>query len=299
MPRENRRHHFLSASVILSTSILSAALAFVERHPGIVIVLIGVAGEVFCDWKTIEGKWAMARKAFAVLLVIGLAWELIEAGKSDAELAEAKRISGSAFERAAVAEREASQANERASETESNNLALSIKLEKLKQPRIITDEQITNFIFLTKKIAKIPVRVLVSAYGDDTAPFAMRFREMLNAAEFGRAGNEVGIARDTGEGQTGYLGRSFDMKGDWPSIVCLTYSTNGVNDFSTFNQELTNGWSRPIITDTNTSKAIYNGIVSCLNQIGIKTMWVSKTNWEGWTWIEPGGTQFYIPPKNN
>src|ERR1035437_2611527 len=104
---------------------------FVTRHPGLMLVLIGVAGEVACDWKEMAGRLAWAKKISAMLLVIGLAVEFWESAKLDNEVADTK-------ERTAVAAKEASQANVRAATTESNNLALKkqmLELESKFQPR--------------------------------------------------------------------------------------------------------------------------------------------------------------------
>src|ERR1019366_10089190 len=59
-----------------------------------------------------------------------------------------------------------------------------IELQKLKQFRAITPEQITNFIFLTQKIAKIPVRIIILQDGDDTESFGWQLRNMFNRAGF-------------------------------------------------------------------------------------------------------------------
>src|SRR5476649_2722250 len=77
--------------MILATSSLFVCLEFIGRHPGLLLVLIGVAGEIFCDWKEMGvGRLARAKKISAILLVIGLAMEFWEAAKSDSELAATK-----------------------------------------------------------------------------------------------------------------------------------------------------------------------------------------------------------------
>ena len=73
--------------MILATSLLSLCWEFVTRHPGLVLVMIGVAGEVACDWNEMSGRLARAKKLSAILLVVGLAIEFIEAAKSDLEIA--------------------------------------------------------------------------------------------------------------------------------------------------------------------------------------------------------------------
>jgi hypothetical protein len=59
---------------------------FCKLHPGIVLVLFGVIGEVGCDWKEMGGRLARAKKLSAVLLIIGLVLEFWDAAKSDNEV---------------------------------------------------------------------------------------------------------------------------------------------------------------------------------------------------------------------
>ena len=73
--------------MILASSILSSCGEFFTKHPGILLVLLGVAGEVAFDWKDIKGPWAWAKKTSAILLVLGLAMEIREAATSDNETA--------------------------------------------------------------------------------------------------------------------------------------------------------------------------------------------------------------------
>ena len=57
---------------------------FICRHPGLLLVLLGVVGEIICDWKEMGvGRLARAKKISAILLVIGLSVEFVEAAKSD------------------------------------------------------------------------------------------------------------------------------------------------------------------------------------------------------------------------
>jgi hypothetical protein len=134
--------------MILASSLLFNCWEFSIRHPGIVLVLFGVAGEVIFDWKEMKGRLAWAKRISALVLIAGLILEFSEAAKSD------KGVSA-AIERAGIAEKEAGQANERAATNElavatltSSNLVLSIELEKLKQDRTITDEDKKKFIKL-------------------------------------------------------------------------------------------------------------------------------------------------------
>jgi len=76
--------------MILATSSLFVCLEFIGRHPGLLLVLIGVVGEIACDWKEMEGRLARAKRISAILLVVGLMMEFWEAAKSDNEVADTK-----------------------------------------------------------------------------------------------------------------------------------------------------------------------------------------------------------------
>ena len=54
------------------------------------MVLIGVAGEIALEWKHEDGKRARLKKAFWILLVIGLMLEIPDAAKTDKEAADAR-----------------------------------------------------------------------------------------------------------------------------------------------------------------------------------------------------------------
>ncbi|MGH7976520.1 MAG: hypothetical protein ACREC8_07650 [Limisphaerales bacterium] len=162
--------------MILPTSSLFAVIEFIGRHPGLLLVLIGVAGEIICDWKEIgTGRLARAKKISAILLVIGLMMEFWEAAKSDEEIARltvqaadsnleaklAETNAAASYKTAAAALREAAQSNERAAKFDSDrvmvekeaeeiratNFVLQAKVLKLEgslSPRQLTDEQIAT-----------------------------------------------------------------------------------------------------------------------------------------------------------
>jgi hypothetical protein len=97
--------------MIIAASLLSVFGEFLTRHPGLLLVLIGVAGEIVCDWKEMGvGRLARAKRISAILLVIGLMMEFWEAAKSDNEIAKTK---------------------ERTALVESNNLMLQTNVESL------------------------------------------------------------------------------------------------------------------------------------------------------------------------
>jgi len=69
--------------MIFASSLLSHCWQFATRHPGIVLVLLGVVGEVVFDWKEMKGKMAWAKRLSAIVLIAGLMLEFSEAAKSD------------------------------------------------------------------------------------------------------------------------------------------------------------------------------------------------------------------------
>src|ERR1700733_10364804 len=97
----------------------SAFRAFVSQHPGLIGVLIAVSGEVYFDWKEQSGRHAKWKKFFMALLVVSLAYELYEASESDQKAADSIKLAG--------------QANERAANTESNNLVLQTNVASLNE----------------------------------------------------------------------------------------------------------------------------------------------------------------------
>jgi hypothetical protein len=129
--------------MILAASSLFVCLEFVGRHPGLLLVLIGVIGEIICDWKEMgTGRLARAKRISAVLLVVGLMMEFWEAAKSDNELADTK---------------------ERTALVESNNLVLRSNVAALElqvmeaktniasiDPRNANISEISAIVFFTK-----------------------------------------------------------------------------------------------------------------------------------------------------
>jgi len=69
--------------MIFASSLLSNCWEFSTRHPGISLVLLGVAGEVVFDWKEMKGRLAWAKRLSALVLIAGLILEFSEAAKTD------------------------------------------------------------------------------------------------------------------------------------------------------------------------------------------------------------------------
>jgi hypothetical protein len=268
--------------MILATSSLFVCLEFIGRHPGLLLVLIGVVGEIACDWKEMEGRLARAKRISAILLVVGLMMEFWEAAKSDNEVADTK---------------------ERTALVESNNLVLRsnvVALEIKLQPRTITHKQIEDFIFLTEKITnKIPITVHVYSQGDDTMSYGVQIRLMLDKAGFPRPDpNQYQVKTDMGvkidpDTLLTFMVRKIGVTKEWPMVSFISYGTND-SPFSFDNDipcERTNGLFRPIVSGEN-KKKVYEAIQGCFNQIGITTEWNVNDKW-----ASPGEFEIYVPAK--
>ena len=68
-------------------NIASGLWHFARNHPGILLVLFGVVGEVIFGWREMIGKHAKYEKGSAVMLILGLAIELRETVNADREIA--------------------------------------------------------------------------------------------------------------------------------------------------------------------------------------------------------------------
>jgi len=257
--------------LIISVSVSSSVRFFCLEHPGILIVVIAVAGEVICDWNRKKTLKERLKKIFGSLLVTGLLWEVAEAVQSD--------------KKAAVALLEAKQASERAANTESNNLVLKkqlVALEQKMQPRTITPEQITNFIFLTAKIPKFPVRVATSSFHSESFAFATQIRNLLNKAGY------ITPASDTNESfgihvdptAFSYDASETDVVRTLDAMLC--FFTDNTNSLITFHAaaEETNNFKRLIIPKDDTNNT-YAGLLHVFDQIGMTYGPGCFPNWVG------------------
>jgi hypothetical protein len=197
------------------------------------------------------------KQFFASLLVLGLAWEFIEAASVDREVAD----------------------------IQSTNLVLRAKivgLEQKLQPRRITMEQRDKFKFLTERITKIPIIIGVSVATRETVTFACDLRELLGAAGFktNSDAHPWGInfepdkftAEDFGKPEPP-VDISF-----WGNYIAPGHGfTNILGILALSGQtEKTNGFIRPIVSGTNEID-IYSALAPCFEQIGIKSK--IGTNW--------------------
>lgn len=74
----------------LSISVFGSVRFFCAEHPGVLIVVFAVAGEVICDWNRKKSLRDRLKKFFGMLLVAGLLIEIAEAVKSDRAVAFAR-----------------------------------------------------------------------------------------------------------------------------------------------------------------------------------------------------------------
>jgi hypothetical protein len=123
--------------VIVSIGVFTSALflfpplkLFVFNHPGLIGVLIAVAGEVWLDWNLETGKHAALKRFFMALLVVSLAYELYEASETDKKAADAINLAGQANQRASSNEVQVAEANKHAAEA--NGRAVSNELQLVK-----------------------------------------------------------------------------------------------------------------------------------------------------------------------
>jgi hypothetical protein len=124
---------------------------FSLRHPGLLLVLVGVAGEVYFEWK--EEAWCKhwKKKVSALLLIFGLCLEFIEAAKSDKNVA-------ASIENASNAEKEAKEANLLAAKVGTTNAQLSFKIEELRSNNfafsLVTEGLRSNNLEVDKRLTE-------------------------------------------------------------------------------------------------------------------------------------------------
>ncbi len=156
-----RRLSLLVASLLLGGVLALVFWDFTKNHPAIILVLIGVVGEVVCEWKS-EGDFLEKLGGwFGVILVIGLVWELHEAAKTDHESNEAK---------------------ERAGRLEHSNLLLREKVAELEaalSPRRIEGALRTNLVTRLRSLPAVGPIIIDSESRDMEVAV---FRKQLEAA---------------------------------------------------------------------------------------------------------------------
>jgi hypothetical protein len=304
--------------MIFASSLLFNCWEFATRHPGILLVLFGVGGEVVFDWKDMKGRLAWAKRLSAIVLIAGLILEFSEAAKSDKEVS-------AAIERAGLAEQKAGEANDRAANTESNNLVLQsqlLKLEAKTKWRTITPEDKKRFVDITQAISKFPVRVRMAANASsEVKSYAQKIREMLDDGGFVETNKELAIAEWPPDMNLLYKGglpeipsvmfiNNLTTTSDIidcrdaaktlklftnppPTIKTVVVFTN--TDFSPPPQVL-NDCGEPVLVFNVASRGIFKmmefqRVQSCFADIGITTQMITTTN------IPDGVCEVFINPK--
>ena len=189
----------------------------------------------------------------------------------------------------AVLHKLAAEANERSKQLESTNLVLRKHVAELEiklQPRMITAQQFTNFIFLSEKIRRIPIEINIYAEGRDTETFAMHLRDMLSSAGFGtnEGAGPFGINRKP----QFFIGNKPKITNEVPWVYFQTRSTNEVFGVEQVVGEVVNGRVRPIVTELNEPK-IFRALEHCFDEIGISSLWMGIPD------LAPGKCAILIP----
>jgi hypothetical protein len=305
------------------TSLDSASLKFWESVAewGFRMVFIGVAGEgaeiiaklfFIKSFKKHEHLWDVFSAICWLILVVGLAIEFKGThnvtGLADSENA---RLT----DEAAIARREAGQANERAAIIESNSIALSLTVEGLRsnnlvvekqveelhkenlllETRTITQNQMEAFTNILRNTLKCPVRVFVQSGNEDfeTENYARQIRELLDDAGYGRGNNEgiekvrLGVVADIGA-PSEYCHLLFLFYGkphetiDWPSLK-IQFQGGKYIMATTISA-----------TSTNDLSSVPGMINLAFKQIGINP---GVQSGEYKNCLKPGEWAIFIPPK--
>jgi hypothetical protein len=174
-----RRTTFLV--ILLSAFLVSICLsdslrAYTAKHPGLILVLVGVVGEVYFDWKEEKGPNAKWKRLFMALLVFGLVYELYEAADADKE--------------AAFAAKKAADAQLLANNIATTNAELTLRIEELKRDNLILEAQIQprrikplQSISIQKDLAdasKCKIELDVSAVDAEAKMFALQIKNVLS-----------------------------------------------------------------------------------------------------------------------
>jgi hypothetical protein len=239
--------------------------------------------------KLSEAKENLLERLFVMTVAIGVAIELVAVLFSLRENAQLHRDAGEAKGLAAAA-------NERTAIIESNNLVLRSNVAVLEfklQPRIIYPQQITNFVYLTQLIPKIPIKICTVIGPDDSATFAIQLRGILRAAGFG-TDPSANLADVTLDERRPFVYRPLGAQDKWPFVFFVTHGTNNYKQWDLRREaHPTNGLSRLIVLNADTN-LIYAAIVECLNDVGIPAQWMNSVGLVG-----PGECEFFVPHKND
>lgn len=247
---------------------------------GFLLVILGVVLEGVGHFREFpkeeEARKLKVEKAGWLILVVGLAMEFL--GDQFA-----KRIADREAARLAVL---AGDANRTAEELRATNLVMQLKL----QPRRITQSQVTNFVFLTEHVTKIPVKISMGADEGDTGNFASQLRAMLTAAGFTNdsSAGAWGVTRDSRRIVSSKIGVNFQSS----SVAVVCYGTDESWSLPSIPISTEFQRARPIVTSSDVAE-IYRAIFDSLNRIGIPTDGVANS-----TWVKPNEYELFVPPKS-
>jgi hypothetical protein len=165
-------------------------------------------------------------------------------------------------------------------------------LEAKQRPRTINFQQITNFIFLTEKIAKFPVRVGVGESRDETFNYAWQIREMLNQAKYTTPDSDTNLAFGTHYDPTAVtVSRGVGDTNEWADVLFVSDNTNDFRVFRYSKIEKTNGFSRSSVPAEDTNNT-YGAFINAFIQIGMKVDWKYKPEW-----VAPNHCEIYVKQK--
>ncbi len=169
---------------------------------------------------------------------------------------------------ASQALKDAGEANERAAKANERAANAELALAKLKYGRSISDAKKREFIFLTEKIAKVPIRIEIIAQGRDTEQFAIELRDMFTMAGF-KTNSEAGSYGITREPAL-YITPSVGETNEVPDVRFLWSFNSHDKIFFPEGSETTNGVTRYSASQTN-QEALISALALSLNQIGLST----------------------------
>ncbi|MGA2854015.1 MAG: hypothetical protein ABSE90_07800, partial [Verrucomicrobiota bacterium] len=157
-----------------------------------------------------------------------------------------------------------------------SNLNLSIKLERLKQPRIISVEKEKRFILLCKEMPKMPIKIIVGFNDNEAEVFAEQVRQTLDEAGFG--GPDAGIYRDSTLFMTTPIGTT-----GFSPIDLMKNDTNMIGSID-----------GPVYPRTPQEQIVAD-IGLHFGDIGFKSTWfLGDAN----QYLKTGEAAIFIPPKS-
>jgi hypothetical protein len=185
-----------------------------------------------------------------------------------------------------------------------------VEFDKRLKPRSITPSQVTNFVFLTERLSKIPIKIVIGQEGSDTETFGYQLRSMFNRAGFLTPSNagpsgiqrephlipvrgiaDVGRPSSMPPGAAIIIGTN-GIPSYWPPWPDVFFVTSPHGPAYIYDWEIKSEWVGNIsryVVETNNTRQIYEAINRSLTECGITTGWMSS---EGWV---PGEFAILIP----